>query len=232
MDHKANGNKPRVLVIDADPGIRKLLRTSFLDSDYKSAEAVDWEQGRGLLEDVRPDLILIGAETTAEFEWIEQVKRARRVPLIVLSTAQDRMVAALDAGADDYVEKPFHVAELLARVRVALRHAAQVAPGETSLQLGNVRIDLARRLVTRGGIPILLTRREYEVLSYLAHHAGQILRCEQILRAIWGGNRRNVTILREYMSLLRKKLEQDPSRPQYLLTDPAGGYRLWTNEQK
>jgi two-component system KDP operon response regulator KdpE len=222
-----------VLVIDSDPGVRKLLHSSFLSSQYKCAEAADLEEGRRLLAQVRPDLIMMEAETPAQLDAIAQMKRVRRVPLIVLSTVKNQMIRALDAGADDYVEKPFHVAELLARVRVALRHAAQVGPGETSLQLGGgVTLDLQRRLVTRDNIPIRLSRREYEVLVYFARHVGQSLTARQILKDIWGARKKNVTVLREYISLLRQKLETDPSHPQYLLTDPAGGYRLWAGNSQ
>lgn len=231
MDNGYNGNALRVLVIDTDPGIRRLLRSALSHAEYRSVEATDLEQGRVMLADTRPELVLACAESFAQLEAVARLKQACRVPVIVLSTLKNLTVPALATGADDFIEKPFRVHELLARVRVALRHAAQIAPGKTTLQMGSIKLDLERRLVTRNDVPIRLTRREYEVLSYLALHSGRIVASEQILRDVWGpGKAKQMSNVRECICLLRQKLEPDPPHPRYILTEPFVGYRLLADQ--
>jgi two-component system KDP operon response regulator KdpE len=155
------------------------------------------------------------------------------MPIIVISARgqeQDK-IKALDAGADDYLTKPFGVGELLARIRVALRHAAKTADGDAQFSLGELKVDLVRRQVLLREVEVHLTPIEYRLLTTLIKHAGRVLTHRQLLREVWGPNASDQTqYLRVYMGQLRHKLEQDPSRPRFLVTEPGVGYRLRTNE--
>jgi two-component system, OmpR family, KDP operon response regulator KdpE len=226
-------NRPRVLVIDTDPGIRRLLHSILLSSAYEPIEGPSVDEGRAKVGARHLDVILLGAEMAAQLEVIRQMTADFDAPVIILSTRKDLMTAALDAGADDYLEKPLVMEEVLARIRLALRHAAELTPGQTSLRIGALCIDLERRLVTRDGLPLRLTRREYELLSYLARHVGIALTHQQILRSIWGTHEPESTdIVREYIWLLRQKVEPNPAQPQYILTESTGGYRLWAGQDE
>jgi two-component system KDP operon response regulator KdpE len=219
------------LLVDDEPQVRRFLRTS-LPQDCKLIEADTGERGLAAATTQRPDVILLDLGLP-DVDGIEVTRRLREwsnVPVIVLSARgqeQDK-VAALDAGADDYLTKPFGLPELLARIRVAARHAAQRGAKEEALfELGELRVDLARRIVTLAGDEIRLTPIEYKLLTTLVRKAGQVLTYQQLLREVWGP--RHLTqrqYLHVYMGHLRSKLERDPARPKLLVTEPGVGYRI------
>jgi two-component system, OmpR family, KDP operon response regulator KdpE len=163
----------------------------------------------------------------------QRLREWSKMPIIVLSARgqeQDK-IAALDAGADDYLTKPFGVGELLARIRVALRHAAAGPTGQPQLAIGELEVDLGRRQVRLAGKEVHLTPNEYKLLAELAKHAGRVLTHRQLLRDVWGPNAGDqVQYLRVYMAQLRNKLEREPARPRYLITEPGVGYRLRVDE--
>jgi two-component system KDP operon response regulator KdpE len=221
---------PLVLVVDDELQIRRFLRISLEASQYRVQEA---ETGQGALvkaAQLRPDVIILDMNLP-DLEGIEVLRRLREwtsTPVIILSVrdAERDKVAALDAGADDYLTKPFSTAELLARLRLAQRHA-QPAPEEPVLTFGDVQIDLTRRAVTRKGEPVRLTPTEYALLRLLAHHAGRVLTHRQILKEVWGPEYVGEThYLRVYFAQLRQKLEENPALPRLIVTEPGVGYRL------
>jgi two-component system KDP operon response regulator KdpE len=223
---------PLVLVIEDEPQMRRFLKASLESHDYGFVEAVNAREGLMQATGRNPDAILLDLGLP-DLDGIELTRRLRewsRTPIIVISARgreQDK-IAALDAGADDYLTKPFGIGELLARLRVALRHAA--APegdGEPVLELGDLKVDLASRLVFRRGAQVHLTPIEYKLLAALARHAGKVVTHRQLLKEAWGPNAAEQThYVRVYMTQLRHKLEEDPSRPRYLLTESGVGYRL------
>jgi two-component system KDP operon response regulator KdpE len=225
--------KPTVLVIEDDPPLQKFLRVTLTTQDYNILEAETGEQGLRLAATATPDLIILDLGLP-DIDGIEVARRLREwsaIPIIVVSARgkeQDKVVA-LDAGADDYLTKPFGVAELLARVRVALRHRAAVDPGtgEPVFETGELKVDLARREVTVSGQPVHLTPNEYKLLTVLVKSAGKVLTQRHLLKEVWGpGSTDQPHYLRVYMNQLRQKLEADASRPRYLLTEAGVGYRL------
>jgi len=196
-------------------------------------EASSGREGIDLAAAEAPALIILdlGLPDTSGLDVCREVRRWSSVPILVLSArhADTEKVALLDAGADDYLTKPFGTDELLARMRVALRHAARVAggEGETVFEAWELRVDLASRLVHLRGEEVRLTRTEYRLLAALVQHAGKVLTHRQLLREVWGPGASNEThYLRVYMAQLRHKLEDDPARPRYLLTETGVGYRL------
>jgi len=223
---------PVVLVIEDEPQMRRFLKASLESHDYGLVEAGSAREGLAQATGRNPDVILLDLGLP-DLDGIELTRRLRewaRTPIIVISARgreQDK-IAALDAGADDYLTKPFGVGELLARLRVALRHA--VAPddgGEPVLAIGDLTVDLASRLVFRKGAEVHLTPIEYKLLATLARHAGKVVTHRQLLKEAWGPNAVEQThYVRVYMTQLRHKLEDDPSRPRYLLTESGVGYRL------
>jgi two-component system KDP operon response regulator KdpE len=223
----------RVVVIEDDPQIRRFLRTVLPPEGFDVFEAETGE--RGLVEAAtrRPDVVILDLGLP-DLDGTELVKRLRewsQVPVVVLSarTREDAKVAALDAGADDYLTKPFAVGELLARLRVALRHAdARVAPSaEQVITSGELRIDLAARRVILGGRDVRLTPTEYRLLATLARHAGMVVTHRQLLREVWGPSYVEHThYLRVHMAQLRQKLETNSAQPRHLLTELGVGYRL------
>jgi two-component system KDP operon response regulator KdpE len=225
---------PLVLVIEDEPQMRRFLKASLESHDYGLAEAVNAREGLSQATGRNPDVILLDLGLP-DLDGIELTRRLRewsRTPIIVISARgreQDK-IAALDAGADDYLTKPFGVGELLARLRVALRHAA--APdggGEPVFEVGDLKVDLAARLVFRRGAEVHLTPIEYKLLATLVRHAGKVVTHRQLLKEAWGPNAVDQThYVRVYMTQLRHKLEDDPSRPRYLLTESGVGYRLKT----
>jgi two-component system KDP operon response regulator KdpE len=224
---------PTVLVIDDEPPIRKFLRVTLAANGYVVAEAETGRMGLIAVASRHPDLIVLdlGLPDMDGVDVTRQVREWSTVPIIVVSARgkeQDKVVA-LDAGADDYLTKPFAVGELLARVRVALRHAARAKAdtGEPTFAVGDLRVDLLHRQVTLAGVPVHVTPNEYRLLTVLVKHAGMVLTHHQLLREVWGaGSSQEHHYLRVYMNQLRQKLEADPSRPKYLLTEVGVGYRL------
>ena len=223
---------PLVLVIEDEPQMRRFLKASLESHDYALVEAVTAREGLTHATGRNPDAILLDLGLP-DLDGIELTRRLRewsRTPIIVISARgreQDK-IAALDAGADDYLTKPFGIGELLARLRVALRHAATPDSGGAAvLEVGDLKVDLAARLVFRKGVEVHLTPIEYKLLATLARHAGKVLTHRQLLKEAWGPNAVEQThYVRVYMTQLRHKLEDDPSRPRYLLTESGVGYRL------
>ena len=223
---------PVVLVIEDEPQMRRFLKASLESHDYGLVEAGSAREGLAQATGRNPDVILLdlGLPDLDGNELTRRLREWARTPIIVISARgreQDK-IAALDAGADDYLTKPFGVGELLARLRVALRHT--VAPdggGEPVLAIGDLTVDLASRLVFRKGAEVHLTPIEYKLLATLARHAGKVVTHRQLLKEAWGPNAVEQThYVRVYMTQLRHKLEDDPSRPRYLLTESGVGYRL------
>ena len=228
-------NGPVVLVIEDEPQIQRFLRPTLIGQGYQVVEAATGEEGVIQAATRQPDIVILdlGLPDMDGLEVIRQLREWTAIPVIVLSArGQERdKIAALDAGADDYVAKPFAVGELLARMRVALRHAAQSSrePTDSTFAVHNVQVDLARRRVFVGDAEVHLTRTEYKLLTTLIRHAGKVLTHRQLLQEVWGPSHAEEThYLRVYMGQLRHKLEADPARPRFLLTEPGVGYRLLT----
>jgi two-component system, OmpR family, KDP operon response regulator KdpE len=223
---------PVVLVIEDEPPIRRFLRPTLTSQGYRLVESETGEDGLLQAATRQPDLVILdlGLPDMDGLQVIRRLREWTAVPIIVLSArgAESDKVAALDAGADDYVAKPFAVGELLARTRVALRHAALARePGESTFELGDLRVDLGRRRVWVGETEVRLTPIEYRLLAILVRHAGKVLTHRQLLQEVWGPGQVDQThYLRVYMANLRRKLEADPARPRFLRTEPGVGYRL------
>lgn len=225
---------PTVLVVEDEAQMRKFIRASLSSHGYRVLEAEKASEAVSLLTSHNPELVLmdLGLPDGDGIELTKQLREWTRVPIVVLSARgrEDDKVAALDAGADDYLTKPFGVNELLARMRVALRHAQLrdgAAPAESLLQFGEVKLDLVRREVFRGAERLHLTPIEYKLLVLLAQNAGKVLTHRQILKDVWGPAHATQTHhVRVHMAELRKKVEADPARPRLLVTEPGVGYRL------
>lgn len=227
-------NQPHILVIDDEPQILRALRTILAEKGYRVTTASTGEEGLALAAATVPDVVILdlGLPDMDGAEVCGRLREWTHVPIIVLSvrdSEQDK-ATVLDMGADDYLTKPFGIEELLARIRVALRHLSQ-AQGASNpvISAGDVVIDLARHVVTRGGAEVKLTATEFSLLAYLAANAGRVLTHRSILEHVWGwAEGDNVEYLRVYMMQLRKKLEADPRHPAFLLTEPGVGYRFMT----
>jgi len=229
-NEKQNTNLPRILVVDDEVAIQRFLRTVLDTGEFSLHQAENGHAALVAVATVRPDIILLdlGLPDINGVEVIRRIREWSPVPIIVLSVREreDDKVEALDAGADDYLTKPFGVAELLARIRVALRRSLQQAP-EPVFRIDDLEVDLTRRRVLVYGEEIQLTPTEYELLRLLVVHAGKVLTHRQILRQIWGVTYiEQPHVLRVNISNLRHKIEKDPSRPRYILTEPGVGYRL------
>ena len=220
----------RVLVVDDERAIRRFLQAALDAHGYVVFEAASGEEAiRSVIAD-RPDLVILDLGLP-DIEGIEVTRRLREwstIPIIILSVREQEAdkISALDAGADDYLTKPFGIGELMARMRVVLRRVAEpeTAP---AFQIGDLVVDLARRRVTVKGEEVALTPTEYDLLRALVQHAGKVLIHRQLLRQVWGmGYESELHLLRVNISNLRRKLEPDPTRPQYILTEPGVGYRL------
>jgi two-component system KDP operon response regulator KdpE len=223
---------PVVVAIEDDPQIRRFLRTGLESHGFQVHEAETGAQGVAEAANRRPDLVILDLGLP-DLDGVEVVKKIREwsaLPVIVLSAraSETDKVAALDAGADDYLTKPFSLGELLARIRVALRHsqgAAQEKGGVFSV--ADLKVDLAQRRVHVDGREVHLTPIEYRLLSVLVKHAGKVLTHRQLLKEVWGpGYVERSHYLRVHMASLRHKLEADPARPRFLLTEVGVGYRL------
>lgn len=224
---------PKILLIEDEQEIRRFLRVSLVGQGYRLVESVTGRDGVMQAASQQPDLMILdlGLPDIDGMEVIRQVREWSQMPIVILSARgqEHQKVEALDAGADDYLTKPFSVGELVARLRVALRHAAQEG-GEAKEPVfvsGELRVDLVRRQVFVGVAEIHLTPIEYRLLTTLVKHAGKVITHRQLLKEVWGpGNAEETHYLRVYMAQLRRKLEADPARPQFLLTEPGVGYRL------
>lgn len=225
--------KPIIVVIEDDPQICRFLRTSLSANGFGLFEANTGEQGLVEIATRKPDLVILdlGLPRLDGITVIHKVRAWSNVPIIVLSARsqeQDK-VTALDAGADDYLTKPFSIGELLARIRVAIRHTTRFKQDstETVFSEGELRVDLTRRRVTIGTREVHLTPIEYRLLSVLIHHAGKVVTHRQLLLNVWGPSYvEHDHYVRIYMGQLRQKLEANPTQPRYLLTETGIGYRL------
>jgi two-component system KDP operon response regulator KdpE len=227
---------PRILVIDDEPQILRALRTILSAHQYQVTVAQTGEQGLALAAAEQPDLIILdlGLPDLDGITVCARLREWTQTPIIILSVRnQERdKVKALDQGADDYLVKPFGIEELLARIRVALRHqATSQGSAEPVITAGPLEIDLARHIVTLEGAEVKLTATEFKLLAYLASHTGRVLTHQNILNNVWGPEYLdNVEYLRVFMSQLRKKIETDPKQPRYLLSEPGVGYRFITED--
>jgi two-component system KDP operon response regulator KdpE len=221
---------PVVLVVEDEPPVRRFLRAALEGHGYRLVEAASVREAEQLAPGHNPDLFLLdlGLPDGDGIELARRLREWTRAPIIVLSARgrEEDKVEALDAGADDYLTKPFGVNELLARLRVALRHAGGGPGGEPVFEAGPLRIDLARREVLVGGQEVRLTPTEFRLLALLARHAGKVLTHRQILKEVWGPVASEVHYVRVHMAELRKKIEAEPARPRLLVTEPGVGYRL------
>lgn len=223
-------NGVRILNIDDEAPIRKLLRVALTGHGYEVEDASTGQDGLNKAAMFRPDLIVLDLGLP-DIEGLEVVRRLRewsKIPVIILSVKdqEQEKIAALDAGADDYVTKPFGMGELLARIRAALRHVAEVIQ-DPVLKFDDLTIDLAHRKVLINEKEVKLTPIEYDLLKNLALHAGKVLTHRHLLSAVWGPEYTNdAHYLRVYTGQLRRKIEADPSHPRHIITEPGVGYRL------
>ena len=226
---------PTVLVVEDEPEIRQFLRSSLSAEGYRVIESPNGRRGSLDAGQHKPDLAIVDLGLP-DFDGLEVIKRIRAwspMPIIVLSARiQERSkIDALDNGADDYITKPFGVGELLARVRVALRNSVKTESGQKVLNLGVSSVDLEKRYATKNGEEVHLTAIEFRLLACLAKHLGMVVTHKQLLQEVWGPTHVDDThYLRVYMKQLRDKLEPDPVRPRYLLTETGVGYRLVADE--
>jgi two-component system, OmpR family, KDP operon response regulator KdpE len=219
----------RVLVIDDEPPIRKLLRIGLGAEGYETFEAANGKEALNLLSE-KPDLIILdlGLPDAQGHDLLQTIRvRNEHVPIVVLSGRGDEVgkVKALDFGADDYITKPFGMNELIARMRAALRHQLQTHEEHPVFRIGELSVDLVRRIVKVGNRAVKLSRKEYDLLQVLVQHAGKVLTHKFLLGELWD-NMTDAQYVRVYVRQLRRKIEADPERPQYILTETGVGYRL------
>jgi len=226
------GPAPLILLIEDEPQMRRFLRAALESHDYRLVEATTSREGLAQATSRNPNVILLdlGLPDGDGIDLARRIREWSATPIVVISARgkeQDK-VAALDAGADDYLTKPFGTDELLARLRVALRHAARAAaPAEPVFSVGELRVDLAARQVFASGAEVHLTPTEYKLLTALVRNAGKVVTQRQLLKEVWGPNAvEHSHYLRVYMGQLRHKIELDPTRPRYLQTEAGVGYRL------
>ncbi|MBK9797212.1 MAG: response regulator [Holophagaceae bacterium] len=226
-----SGEAPLILLVEDEPQMRRFLRVALEGSGYRYGEAATGQEGLAMAVQLRPEAILLdlGLPDMDGLELVRRLREWSQTPVIVISARgqETDKVAALDAGADDYLTKPFGTRELLARIRVALRHAGPEAAEEPVFELDRWRVDLAKRQVLVEGQEVHLTPLEYSLFTTLIRHAGRVVTHRQLLKEVWGGAAGAQPLyLRVYMTQLRHKLEEEPSRPKYLQTEPGVGYRL------
>jgi len=227
-------NGQRVLVVDDENSIRRYLRVALSAQGFAVYEAASGEEALSAVLSDRPDIIILDLGLP-DFDGVEVTRRLRewsQTPIIILSVreAENDKIAALDAGADDYLTKPFGTGELMARMRVAMRRLTS-KHDEPILQVDKLKMDLSRRLVSVNEKEISLTPTEYDILRLLLQNAGKVLTHRQLLRQVWGtAYESEMHLLRVNISNLRRKIEPDPARPHYLVTEPGVGYRLRTDD--
>ena len=224
------GDAVIILIVEDEPPIRRLLRTTLGAHEYRTIEAATGAEALSGLRHHRPDLVLLdlGLPDVDGLQLLSQIRKLSPVPIVVLSSRGDEAakVTALDSGADDYVTKPFGAEELMARIRAGLRHRLQQQGAERTFSSGDLSVDLVRRLVRRGGEDVKLSPKEYDILEQLVIHAGKVLTHKHLLREVWRDESVDPQYLRVYVRQLRQKVEDDPSTPRHVLTEPGVGYRL------
>lgn len=221
----------KILVVDDERPIRRFLRTALTAEGYEVEEATTGEEAINHIVQSTPDLLILdlGLPDITGLEVTRRLREWTSLPIIILSVQDQEAdkIAALDVGADDYLTKPFGIGELLARMRVALRHQLQTLSNDPIFRTGDLEVDLGRRKVKMAGYDLPLTPTEYDLLKVLVHHAGKVLTHNQLLREVRGGGYSDEShLLRVHMSNLRRKIEPDPNRPQYIITESGVGYRL------
>ena len=221
---------PHILIVDDEPSLLAVLEPVIGAAGYRVTTAIDARGALAALAHVPPDLILLdlGLPDLDGKALLAQIRRTSALPVIVISARhqESEKIAALDGGADDYVDKPFEIGELMARVRAALRRRAQVEAKVSVYRAGELTIDLGARLVTLGSEKVRLSPKEFALLTALAASAGQVVTHRKLLLAGWGAETADTQYLRVYIGLLRQKIEADPSDPRLLLSEPGVGYRL------
>jgi two-component system KDP operon response regulator KdpE len=228
--------QPHVLVIDDEPQILRAMRTILTAKQFRVTTASRGNEGLTLAAAQPPDVVILDLSLPDMdgFEVCERLREWTQVPIIVLSVRDNERdkVTALDKGADDYLTKPFSIEELLARIRVALKHSAQAMGSiKTVINAGPISIDLTRHIVTCDGEEVKLTATEFKLIAYMAANADRVLTHQAILTHVWGSVYiDNLEYLRVYVGQLRKKLETNPEQPKYIITEPGVGYRFLTNE--
>lgn len=225
--------RPTILIVEDEPEIRRFLRVSLGAEDYRVVESSTGRRGTIDAGTHKPDVAIVdlGLPDVDGIEVVRHIREWSPMPIIVLSarSQEQTKIEAFSAGADDYVTKPFGIGELLARIRVALRHAARAGSGSSTLQFENATVDLDKRTATRDGQPIHLTPTEFRLLAALARHVDNVVMHRQLLVEVWGpAHEVDTHYLRIYMKQLRDKLESDPVRPKHLITEIGVGYRLVT----
>jgi two-component system KDP operon response regulator KdpE len=221
----------RILVVDDEPQIRRFLKPALTAAGYDPIEASTAADAERLAATAAPDLMILdlGLPDKDGKDVIRSLRGWSKLPIVVLSArdGEAEKIEALDLGADDYVEKPFGIGELLARVRTALRRRYPSAVAASRFESDGLSIDFARRLVARAGEPVHLTPKEYELLAHMARHAGLVLTHRQLLSTVWGpANVEDVQYLRVFVGQLRGKIETDPAQPRLIRTEPGVGYRF------
>ena len=226
-------NQAKILLVEDEQQIRRYLRVTLGSNGYKLIEAEKGEDGLAMAGVEKPDLVILdlGLPDMDGLDFAKRLREWSSTPILVLSARgqEEDKISALDAGADDYLTKPFGTGELLARIRVALRHADRLSSGtaDSSIAFGTITVDLARRVITKASEEVHLTPIEYKLLVILVKNAGKVITQRQLLREVWGqGYSEENHYLRVYMGQLRHKLEDNPARPKYIITEPGVGYRL------
>ncbi|MDR3574397.1 MAG: response regulator transcription factor [Anaerolineaceae bacterium] len=228
--------QPHILVIDDEPQILRALHTILIAKQFRVTTASRGNEGLTLAAAQPPDVIILDLSLPdmSGFEVTERLREWTQVPIIVLSVrdSENDKVTALEKGADDYLTKPFGIEELLARIRVALKHSAQaMGSSQEVINAGTIRIDLTSHTVSRSGAEIKLTATEFKLLAYLAANAGRVLTHQAILIHVWDNSyAEHIEYLRVYIGQLRKKLEENPEQPEFILTEPGVGYRFMTGD--
>jgi len=236
-DHRKNplAKRPEILLIEDDPQIRRFVKAMLTAEDYRLHEAAAGEDGIAQAAARNPDLVLLdlGLPDVDGIDVIREIRQWSQIPIVVLSArGQERdKIKALDAGADDYVSKPFAPGEVSARIRASLRRAAVLDKNDAAetVNFGNISVNLAARRVLVGGSEVHVTPNEYKLLQVLLRHAGKVVTQRQLLKLVWGPEHlEEPQYLRVFMGQLRRKLEADPAHPKHLITEPGIGYRLLT----